>query len=358
MLIGVSISWIYGQGSPEDAAVEAYNNKEYAKALFYFKEALGKETQNVDYAYYAVWCANAIENYSQAASIADDFLKYGWNEKIATEYAYTLRKMDKGEEAVLLYQKLLAQNRNHPDVNYQLGLTWKEMKDEPKALGQFKYCIANNLYVAESYYEAGCIYHVNGDYENAKYYLKEAINNKKQFADAYFELGMTFFKTENTYLALDNIYTATQIDPLNPDYPVKIGDMYFSNLTIQSYEKALYYYLAGIENKTKDAGVYFKVGWLYNHKKDFVNAIKYLDTATTMMPGKKDFWVELGYAYYYSQSYEKAIETLNKATSFDAKDDYVIFLLAKIYHNIGDEVNFNSQKSLLKQLHSKYLDKL
>lgn len=358
LLSYLNTSNMYGQESPEDIALEAYNNKDYAKSYYYFRQAWENNNENQDYAYYTVWCANAIENYSQATIAAEAYLKNNWVEKIAIEYAYTLRKTNRISEAVSIYQQLLAQNRIHPYVNYQLGLTWKEMKDNSKALGQFKYCIANNLYLAESYYEAGRIYNENYDLENAKYYLKEAINNKKEYADAYFELGLVFFKTNNTYLALDNIHTATQIDPLNPDYPAKIGDMYFSNLTIQSYEKSLHYYLASIENKTKDPGVYFKVGWIYNHKKDFMNAIKYLETAISLQPNKKDFFVESGYAYYYSQSYEKAIEMLKKASLLDAKDEYIIFLLAKCYRDKGNETDFNKQKDILKQLHSKYLDKL
>jgi tetratricopeptide (TPR) repeat protein len=349
---------VYGQESLEDIAVEAYNMKDYAKSFYYFKQAWENNVSNQDYAYYTIWCANAIENYTQATIVAESFLKNNWVEKIAIEYAYTLRKTNRPSEAVAIYQQLLAQNRNHPYVNYQLGLNWKEMKDNHKALGQFKYCIEHNLYLPESYYEAGRIYNENYDLENAKFYLKEAINNKKAYADAYFELGTAFFKSDNTYLALDNIYMATQLDIHNPEYPAKIGDMYFSNLTIQSYEKSLHYYLTSIENNTKDPGVYFKVGWIYNHKKDFANAIKYLETAITLQSDKKDFFVELGYAYYYNQSYEKAIEVLEKARLIDAKDDYLLFLLAKCYREFDDDTEFNKQKALLKQLHSKYLDKL
>lgn len=348
----------YSQTSVEEEAVKAFNDKKYDKAYIFFSQALEREPHNADFAYYTVWCANAVEDYSQASFIASQFLTNQWNHKVAIEYAYALKNSGNYIEAVDIYQKILASDRNNPYVNYQLGLTWKAMKENHKALGQFKYCIENNLYLAESYYEAGCLYNANYDLENAKYYLQEAIKHKERYADAYFELGMAFFASQNTYLALDNIYTATQIDPLNPLYTAKIGDMYFSNLTMKSYEKALHYYLASIENKTDDAGVYFKTGWIYNHIKDYANAIKYLTTATEMQPDKKDFWVELGYAYYYSQSYKEAILVLNKALVFDPKDDFIIYLLAKSYKDIGDQENFDTQKQILRNLHSVYEQKL
>ena len=63
--------------------------------------------------------------------------------------------------------------------------------------------------------------------------------------------------------------------------------------------------------------IYYKLGWLYNDKEQYDDAIKILLKAIEYDSEDSGYREELGYAYYQKEEYEFALTQLNKAIALD-----------------------------------------
>jgi tetratricopeptide (TPR) repeat protein len=200
---------------------------------------------------------------------------------------------------------------------YKKGVQLKEKRDFENALAAFKIAISKKANYNEAFFQAGWCCNELEKYEEAVDYLKKyepASNEHKK--DKCNELGFAYYRLRNAAHAIDQYNKVLALFPNNAIALRGIGNVHYEILedhdrSIEYFEKAL----AMDEEGSKP--LYYKLGWLYNDKERYDDAINILLKAIDYDSEDSGYREELGYAYYMKEQYEFAITQLNKAISLD-----------------------------------------
>src|SRR6187399_1532124 len=136
---------------------------------------------------------------------------------------------------------------------YSKGIELKDKKDYEGALAAFKNTISKKVDYNEAYYQAGWCCNELENYELAVEFLKKYMptdeKNKKNKSN---ELGFSYYKLQKATEAI-----------IEEDH----------DNAIEFFEKAIK------EDELDSRPIYYKLGWLYNDKERYDDAIKILQKA-------------------------------------------------------------------------------
>jgi tetratricopeptide (TPR) repeat protein len=193
------------------------------------------------------------------------------------------------------------------------GMALKEKQDYENALVAFKNAIAKDPKLNEAYYEAGWCCNELEQFEEAVEHLKKYEPASDEYKrDKYNELGYSYLKLQNSAEAIGQFNQTLSVYPANGIALRGLGTVYYE--IEEDFEKAIMYFEKALKaDEQGSTSVYYKLGWLYNDKERYDDAIKILLKAI----GYDSEDSELGYAYYMKGEYEFAITQLNKAISID-----------------------------------------
>ena len=200
---------------------------------------------------------------------------------------------------------------------YNQGLQLKEKQDYVNALAAFKNAMSKKANYNEAIYQAGWCCTELEKFEDAIGYLEKyepATNENKK--DKFNEIGLAYYKLKNAGNAIEYYNKTLALFPKDATALKGIGNAYYEIL--EDHEKSLEYFEKAIAADAKgSAPLYYKLGWLYNEKERFEDAINILIKAIQYDSEDSGYREELGYAYYKQEEYEFAITQLNKAISLD-----------------------------------------
>ena len=137
---------------------------------------------------------------------------------------------------------------------------------------------------------------------------------------------------------------------------IGLGDVY-KDLK-KDNDEALKNYLKAIENKPENEKSQYNIGWCYNEKEQYNEAIPYLKKAILI---NKDYLKanrELGYSYYALGEYSNAQALFNKTISLDKKDELSFYYSGLCYVEMKDKTAALKMYDSLQELQSTYADKL
>lgn len=202
---------------------------------------------------------------------------------------------------------------------YEKGIELKEKQDYENALLAFKNAISKDAKHNEAYYEAGWCCNELKKFEEAVDYLKKyepTSNENKKIK--YNELGYSYFKLRNSKAAIEQYKQILSIFPGNSNAFINLGNVYYS--IDKDYDEAILYYEKALKvDEEGSSSIYYEMGWIYNDKGRYDDAVKILLKAIEHDSEDSEYREELGYAYYKKKEYEFAFTQLNKAISINEK---------------------------------------
>ena len=166
-------------------------------------------------------------------------------------------------------------------------------------------------------------------------YLKKAISIHPKYFDAWLLLGNAYFKKDNgTDSAL---WCYTTMLSFNPDHKLALNNAQ----ALVNREKAPEMKIKILEiidrYKPNNYEINYQLGTLYGKgMHDLNKAILYLTKSTTINPGGKDAFLDLGVAYRFKQDYTKSADALQKALEIDPTDQSAYINLGVTYQNLGN----------------------
>jgi len=200
---------------------------------------------------------------------------------------------------------------------YNKGIQLKDKQDYEGALAAFKNAVSKKADYGDAYYKAGWCCNELEKYEDAVDLLKKydpPTNNLKK--DKYNELGFSYYKLQKGIEAIDEYSKTLQLFSNNGVALRGLGNVYYE--IEEDHDKALEYFEKALEvDEEESKPLYYKLGWLYNEKERYDDAVKVLLKAIQYDSEDSGYREELGYAYYMKDEYEFAITQLNKAISLD-----------------------------------------
>jgi len=210
-----------------------------------------------------------------------------------------------------------------PQTPFGIGMSYFGQGEYDKAIAEFEKSIELNPNHTESYYYLGQCYLQKGiiEYNNKNIFKAYRLYRKankfaEQVIPQYEKIIENNPKDLNSYLKLGYIYETRSIVPF-----------------INEYNEALEYYLKALELETSsssasagDTGIIIylntRIGYIYFEKKNFSQAIEYLEEAKEMSPQNVEVAYYLGLSYGKIGEKEKAREYLSRVIELAPQSEF------------------------------------
>ena len=207
-----------------------------------------------------------------------------------------------------------------PQTPFRVGISYFSQGEYDKAIIEFEKSIELDANHTESYYYLGQCYLQKGiiEYNNKNIFKSYSLYRKankiaEQVIPQYEKIIEDNPENFNSYLKLGYIYETRSIVPF-----------------INEYDKALEYYLKALaldfilESKNTRIYVYLntRVGFIYFQKKDYPQAIEYLEMADKISPQNIEVAYYLGLSYDKIGEKEKAQEFLSRVIEFAPQSEF------------------------------------
>jgi len=203
---------------------------------------------------------------------------------------------------------------------FMIGKSYFKQREYDKAIIEFEKSIELDSNHTDSYYYLGQCYLQKGIIEyNNKNILKayslyrKANKISDQVIPQYKQIIQDNPEDLNSYLRLGYIYEVRSIIPF-----------------INEYDKALEYYLKALDLKTSSSAgntriyIYIntRVGYIYLQKKDYPQAIEYLEKAAKMSSHNAEVYYYLGLSYNKIGEKEKALTLFSRVIELAPQSEF------------------------------------
>ena len=281
--------------------LDAYNNKDYKKAIDCFNEIINK-------------FSNSIGN----AKLSEIYYMRGIC--YAQEYSIDEALEDFNEAEKLGFDK--------SKIYCGRGIAYAHIGENNKAIANFYKAIKLNNVYEEAYCRIGIAYTFMEEYDKAITYFNKAVELNKSYYEAYHYRGFVFYQKKEYGKAIEDFDKAIELDNKSIlDYNYR-GLIYYG---LKEYDKAIEDFNTAIELDDEFVLAYNNRGMIYlnrNEKDEYGKAIKDFNKAIELDNKFALAYGNRGLVYYKLKKYDKAIEDFNKAIELDNE-----FALA--YNNRG-----------------------
>ena len=321
LLMVQSIAQTAGPAKPATSNSDYYNDgirlkdkKEFAQAVAAFKKAIAAKPTHKEALYEAGWCSNELGKYDDAIAFLLKAKQQWPNEaKIYFEIGYAYFKTNNLEEAKTNYYRCIALKKDYGLAYKSLGNVFYSQSEYAKALENYNsYTIyETDIDSDDFYFKKGYCENESGKYNEAIVSLNRSVELNNNNASTFDELGFAYYKIENPDGAIKNYNKSIELKP-NSNVPyLGLGDVYKD--IRKNTDEALKYYLKAVEYKTESKKTQYCIGWCYNDKSRYNDAIPYLKKAISIDKQYINALTELGYSYYALTRYMEALDEFNKA---------------------------------------------
>jgi tetratricopeptide (TPR) repeat protein len=209
-----------------------------------------------------------------------------------------------------------------PSTPFVAGMSYFGQGEYDKAIIEFERSIELDANHTDSYYYLGQCYLQKGilEYNNknilkAYSFYQKSYEISKKVIPQYEKIIKDNPEDLNSYLRLGYIYEIRSMVPFNNEY-----------------DKALEYYLKALaldlvlEKKNTNIYLYLntRVGTIYFQKKDYLQAIEYLEKAAEMSPRNVEVIYYLGLSYAKIGEKEKALTSFTKVLELAPQSDFAL----------------------------------
>jgi len=195
---------------------------------------------------------------------------------------------------------------------------------------------SNGNYKAMSYVLHGRIYIMKGEDEKAIDYLNKALDLDADNVEGNVHLGDIYTNQNEIDKAISYLEKAVSIDPENFLGYKLLGQNY---LTQEKYDMAIEMLEKASSMSNNDPIVLYNLSYAYLQKEDYAGASNIAEKILTLPeiePGAKaEAYILIGISNIHKESYNEAIEALNKAIEADSSNCDSYQLLAHAYNKAG-----------------------
>lgn len=340
-----------------DKAEKLFDDKKYKEASVAYEKIISLNPKDTFALYKVGWCYNDLEQFDKAidrlkkAVALDEYFNEAWQ-----ELGWAYKKSDKNEDALICFKKLIELNAT-PYAYKQLGDVYQNLGKDAEAILAYKKCYENDNKNDDACYNLGYLYNEMAEYTTALEWLKKG-NDLKKRVDIYNEIGFANYKLQKNGEAIRAYQNALELNEKNGTAYKGLGDVYRLNFSPAKVDDAMTNYVKAIENNPKSSGSNYGLGWCYNDKGRYEEAIPLLIKSIELDRTFGAGYTELGYAQYMTEKYKEGLNTLKAGLAQDNKSSLCRYYSGLIYVKQGDKTNAFTMYNELKPLDAKLADKL
>lgn len=336
------------------------NNGNYDEAINYFDNAIVYDSYNADAWYYkgdaylkkgdysqaiiswekakslgySISWLNQAEAFRQQGSYAasvEFYLKATQTEskdlQAWTGLAYAYEALGKEDEAINSYKSGLSIASNDGELTLNLANLLFKKGSFDQAINYYKK--ADNLGGSIPWASLANELYLNGNYQYALEFFKKATETDKEDAESWRDMGSTYYQLGDRDNAIKCYLNALKIKPTDSETLIMLGRI---------YDEIKNYYLAiDCYERAKDLGK--DINWpdlARNHydAKEYVASIEYYKKAIKYKNNDIELWKQIGYAYFYVDSFENACDSFRNAINISS-DSQSYLWLGKCLYELG-----------------------
>ena len=338
-----------------DQGISLKESKKYKEAIIAFKKATSLKANYADALYQLGWCYNEEGLYNEAIESLKNENMAGSGDKARNnfELGYAYKGLKKYEDALSYLNKAIEMDAEYTLAYKERGKTYLKLKMYDKVLDDFnKYeaLATGDITDADYYYDKGWAENELEKYEAAVKSLKKCVALDDSYTDGFTELAYSYYKLNLNDEALANYRIAMALDATDYHPVLGIADVYYDNL--KNCDSASVYYAKGTQIQKTNKYSYYRLGWCFNDKAKYTDAIDPLKEAVLLDPDYDEARTELGYAYYKLDKYDEALAQFRPVMSRTPKDQLSRYYAGFCYYLKDDQVNLKKMIDELKALNS------
>lgn len=310
----------------------ALNAQEYPLAASLYQNLVAVYPNNPQYLTAYIEVLEVMQNYKEALVHTDTLLSFDEkNIGLTKKKGALLRKLERYEESIEVFNILLKRGKIDIEVYYNLAFNYVEIGELDNAREMFKKCITlepNNPYAHK---DLGVLYLKMNCYEWAVDEMQEAIELEDDVAEFHYSLGVAHMMLGNHIEARKALETALKLVPDDADCLAYYGYLnlveYKKQEAFEVLQKALRIDSNNFLAKCHLAKYYFQ-----EKKYDIAKQLLLDMTSNT----KDDETMNmLGICYLETQEYSEAAAILYKLVKDYPKNHILLTNLAKAEFKIG-----------------------
>ena len=341
-----------------DKAEKLFGDKKYLEAAVAYDKTTLMDPKNQKAFYKAGWCYNDLDKFVNAIDRLKKAAELKNNDHMAwQELGYAYKKTAKNAEALASLEKAIAIKPTYAMAYKQIGDVYQNMDKDADAINAYLKCYENDNENDDACYNLGYLYNASSEYEKAIEWLEKA-KKIEEGVDVFNELGFAYYKLKKNDDAINAYKSALRINDRNSTAYKGMGDLYRLNISPAKTDEAIVNYLKAIEYNPKSSGSLYGLGWCYNSKGRYEEAISIINKSIELNKIFAPGYVELGYAQYMTGKYTEALLTLKTGLGMDRKNKLCRYYMGLIYVAQKDKVNANVMHIELKPLDEKLAEKL
>ncbi|MBU0756175.1 MAG: tetratricopeptide repeat protein [Planctomycetes bacterium] len=267
------------------ALVSVHQLSHWKNNLTLFEHTV-RVTENNYFAQYNLgFTYNAVGDFEKAAHQYREALKIHPNPlevKTLTNLGNTLTAMQKADEALDCYEKVLALAPDEKSAHYNLGNAYLFLKgDIEKAIHHFMENIRCGYGDEATYNNLGIAMIRKGDYQTAVSYLKKAVEFNSGSGGPYCNLGIALANQNRSDEAIECFKTAIKVQPEAPE-----GYLYLANMWLvqRRFDELIAFLSEAIEKQPGLAEVHNLLGYALLCKGSFPEAEAQFNQALAIKP--------------------------------------------------------------------------
>ncbi|HCW05964.1 MAG TPA: hypothetical protein DGG95_01215, partial [Cytophagales bacterium] len=215
-------------------------------------------------------------------------------------------------EAIAVYEEALtfADETEHDELYYNIGLAYQSLEDYEKAIEYYKKSIDINISHEGSLYELAFCLDVVGQLESSLSYYRKFIDEDPYSAAAWYNLGIVCNKLEKFEEAIDAYGYALAIDENFASAHFNMGN---SLMNLEKFTDALEEFKKTIEIEGPSPEVYCCIGSAYENLEHYDLGLKYFQKASKLDALYDEAFFGAGSCLEKQEKWYQALHFFNKA---------------------------------------------
>lgn len=206
-------------------------------------------------------------------------------------------------QALIIYQQLLAEDANNPDILHQIGILYAQQQDYPRSLQYLNQAIKLQPQSAAIHNSKGNVLLRQNDPQAALQEYRKAVKIDPRYAIAYNNIGRCLYLQEKLIAAQKSYQQAIALNP-------QFGDAYYNQgvllAKLGELDQAQAHLEKALALNPRHAAIYGQMAQIDLQKGQYVQAIEHLQKRLGSQPEHIDSWHYLGMAHFSLNQFEEA----------------------------------------------------
>ena len=277
----------------------------------------------------------------QAEQIYEAILKEDPDQFYALNFLGCIKRIKRDHnKGITLLVKAVSLQPNNPDVHYNLGNTFRDLRRWDDAIACYEKSLGLNPQSVEALNNLGICCLEVAHYERSEFIMKQVVSLQPGFAGAWLNLANALRSQQKYSEAISSALKAISLKPDNTESFLVLASLYQQQ---GETDEAITCLMRAIDLQPDYAQSYFALGTIYQELQYIDEAISVYTKATELRPDYAEALSCLGSIYKQEGNIEKAILCYQDIINLIPDSAEAYKELASIFH---EENNLNKALNL------------